>query len=416
MRVYVVCPLFPPEPIVSSQTTADIATGLAERGHDVIVFTGFPNRPAGQLYPGYRRRLLARQRLPNGVQVVRCFATLSPESRMISRFLENVTFGLTTAWALLRSPRPDVIYANTWPIFAAGLMALVARLWRVPLVTIVQDVYPESLVSQQRLRADSVPARLMRRIDRSIARSSRQVIALSTFFLDLYRTDRQVPTDRLHLVRNWIDGQRVRPDDQRAAEVRERLGIPHDAVVMAYGGNIGVAAGVETVIESFRNLIDIPNLYLLIAGEGSRLAACQQLADTIGNPHVRFYVPWPEAETSMLLASANLMILPTRGRQSQASVPSKLIAYMLAARPVLALSLPHTDLADVIEQSDCGWLIEPDQPAQLAAKIRDIVSHTASQWQWRGQSGRAFALKHLTRESCLPRIIEIVESAAVHRS
>ena len=58
------------------------------------------------------------------------------------------------------------------------------------------------------------------------------------------------------------------------------------------------------------------------------------------------------------------MILPTRGQQSLASVPSKLIAYMLAARPVIALALPHSDLAQVIEESHCGWVVPPDQPVQ----------------------------------------------------
>ena len=56
------------------------------------------------------------------------------------------------------------------------------------------------------------------------------------------------------------------------------------------------------------------------------------------NPRIRFYSPWPAAETSPALSAADILILPTQGRQSSASIPSKLIAYMLASRPVLALA------------------------------------------------------------------------------
>jgi colanic acid biosynthesis glycosyl transferase WcaI len=62
MRVHVISPVFLPEPIVSAQTTLQIAQALAERNHDVTVITSFPNRPAGRLYPGYRRTLYRCER------------------------------------------------------------------------------------------------------------------------------------------------------------------------------------------------------------------------------------------------------------------------------------------------------------------------------------------------------------------
>ena len=50
MRIAYVTQRFPPEPGFLPATIAD---GLAERGHEVHVLTGFPNYPDGKLQAGY---------------------------------------------------------------------------------------------------------------------------------------------------------------------------------------------------------------------------------------------------------------------------------------------------------------------------------------------------------------------------
>jgi len=130
------------------------------------------------------------------------------------------------------------------------------------------------------------------------------------------------------------------------------------------------------------------------------------------HPRIRFYTPWPTAETSRALSAADILILPTRGRQSLASIPSKLIAYMLASRPVLALSLPESDLAQIVRRSGCGWVIAPDQPGELADMIREILGQSKSALRSRGLAGREYALSNFTGDVCLPKIEAIIRQAA----
>jgi colanic acid biosynthesis glycosyl transferase WcaI len=144
------------------------------------------------------------------------------------------------------------------------------------------------------------------------------------------------------------------------------------------------------------------------------LAACRSLAREVSVDRISFHTPWPAEETSKVLGAADVLILPTRGSQSLVSMPSKLISYMLAARPIIALSLPQTDLAEVVEQSGCGWIVEPDRPDLLATKIKEAMASGPATLVQRGRAGREFALQQFTREECLPRVIEIVEKAAHH--
>lgn len=411
MRILIVSPVFPPEPVVSAQTSAQVAAELAARGHDVTVLTAFPSRPAGKLYPGYCRTLYHRERGDAGYRLLRCFSILSAESRMLSRFAENLSFGLTSGWVIFWQPKPDVIYANTWPIFAAGILALIARLRRISLVISVQDVYPESLVAQGRLSVTNILTILFRKIDRAIAHSSRGVIVISERFAQIYRDDRQVPAQNVHVVPNWADERQIVPDDG-GVELRAEVGIGEKEFLLVYGGNIGAAAGVEGVIQALGRLPDVSRPHFLIAGAGPRLANCRILAEAIAPAHVTFYTPWPADKTSPVYAAADVLVLPTQGTQSLVSVPSKLIAYMLSARPIIAQAISGSDLANTIQEAGCGWVVEPGQPDLLADAIREAMRLPPDELHQRGQAGRRYALQRLTRAACLPHVIAILEEAA----
>lgn len=379
------------------------------------VVTSFPSRPGGKIYPGFRRALYTHRRLPAGYEIARCFSVPSSASSAASRLLENIVFGLSSAVLLAALPRPDVIYSNTWPVFASGLMMLVAALRRIPYVVSIQDVYPESFSAQGRGARTGLAYRVMYWIDRQVAARARHVLVISEAFADIYVHDRGIPRERLSVVPNWVNGGEQSCCPEEAAALRRRFSIPPDEFLAAYGGNIGVAAGVETFVRAFAHTGE--NVSGLIAGEGSRLETCRKLAGEIGQERnapqrISFLSPWPVELTMPLYQAADLLVLPTQGSQSMASAPSKMIRYMLSGRPILAAGLPGSDLAHLIEASQCGWLIPPDDPVALAEKISQIQALPRAEIQQRGQSGRRYAIDHLTSEVCLPKVVRLIEAAA----
>jgi colanic acid biosynthesis glycosyl transferase WcaI len=411
MRIIIVSSNFPPEPVVSSITSTQLAYFLAAKGHSVLVVTGFPSRPKGKLYSGYKRRIFQYESTLEGFRIIRCFGFLSSKSTVWSRFLENISLGVTCGWIVLTARRPDAIFAKTWPIFASGILAVIAKVRGIKLILNIQDLYPESLFAQKRISQNGVISRGLMAIDRWNAKVSSAVVVPTPSFAAVYRQSRRVPSEKLHFVPNWINCKSIVADDVRGAAFREKLRIPINAKMVLYGGNVGAAAGVETVIESFRYLKKIENLYLTIAGDGTNIRACQNMALGMDHPRIRFYTPWPAAETSQALSAADILILPTRGQQSLASIPSKLISYMLSARPVLAMSLSESDLARVVHKSGCGWVVDPDQPELLAEMLEKILCQPEAALRSRGLAGRLYALSNFTGDACLPKFAEIIKDA-----
>jgi len=82
---------------------------------------------------------------------------------------------------------------------------------------------------------------------------------------------------------------------------------------------------------------------------------------------------------------------------------------MLSGRPIIAASLPETELNYLIKESRCGWVIPPDDPEALAIAIEEVKTAGLEERNRRGWSGRDFALKHLTADTNLPKLIKIIE-------
>lgn len=408
MKVLVVSCVYPPEPVTSAVTSAGVAEMLRGQGYEVTVLAPFPNRPQGSIYPEYARRPWKIERSTQGLKLIRCFATVSKRSSMVSRFSENVSFGISSGLAALFARRPDLIYSNTWPLLAAGILVFVAWLRRIPIVMSVQDLYPESLVSQGRVRVNSILARFLERADRSIASRTAALLTPAQTFAQLYRESRRIPEDRVHCMPNWIDPALLECAATREA-CRKDLGIPSDSFVYVYSGNVGAAARLDRFIAAIAARGGDERF--LIAGSGSNLAACQEASRQCRAGSVLFHTRYPQSETAQVLKAADVLLLPTHGEQALASMPSKLVWYMLAARPILAVADPDSELAEVIRSADCGWVVDSTRLDELNPTL-DVVSAASPRERAElGENGLRFAQAHFTGAACLPRLQAILNQS-----
>jgi len=117
-----------------------MAKKFSSIGHQVKVVTSFPSHPGGKIYPGYKNRLFSKETPKNGFEVIRCFTAPSSKSSFLSRFTENIIFGISSTIYILFMPRVDMIHSDTWPVFATGLMSLMARIRRIPYIVRVVNL------------------------------------------------------------------------------------------------------------------------------------------------------------------------------------------------------------------------------------------------------------------------------------
>jgi len=410
MHILIISAVFPPEPVTSSITSEHIAIGLVKAGHQVTVITGYPSRPSPDMFSDNLASYSTRERNKDGVYVIRVKSYKSKKSTAMVRLLENISFGINS---LLKTipVKPDVVYSNSWPIFATGMISLWCSMKHIPIIVSVQDIHPESPIQLGKLPPHGMITDIMRAIDTRISQKAAALVAISENFAEFYRTVRKVDPSNIHMIPNWLDADEITPSDRENAFRTKYSFDPKEFIVM-YVGNIGSVAGVEIMVEVANILRQTPYLQFVIVGDGSGRDECKSLAKKYQLSNVQFIGSIPREELSNAQAIADVLVLPTRPGGAMNSVPSKLISYMMAQRAILAAVDKQSDTARIINAVGCGSCVEPGDSNAMAAQILNW-QQSKDTLHTMGIKGREYAIEQFSRQICVPKIVKIIEN--VHR-
>jgi hypothetical protein len=137
---------------------------------------------------------------------------------------------------------------------------------------------------------------------------------------------------------------------------------------------------ISTLPEALRKAAtDLSSLRILFHANGPAYARLQTLVKaatagkTAGMPEVCFSkaLPGPEWETVMQQAAIALVTMAPGGAETV--MPSKTYSAMVAGQAILAICPRQSDLADLIQKHDCGWVVEPGDADGLARVLADIT-------------------------------------------
>lgn len=410
MKIMFICAIFPPEPAPAGIMARKLAARLVQAGHTVTMIVPFPNRPGGVLYPGFRRRMISRTVSEEGYTVVRCANWLiGARRRPLDRILENITFGMSSTWAGLREGRPDLMIVETWPLFAMSFSWLLARTWRVPYFYYVQDVYPEAAEESRMLRAGGWISRLLRRWDRVLCRHSATVITISEAMRDLLADNRKLSGECFSVLPNWVD-ESLFPEWQGQGTWRASQGIPQDAFVAVFAGTLGHVSGADVLIDVADVLKTDPKILLVAIGEGVRKQFMQDEAGRRRLENIRLLPFQPPEQVPEVQASCEVALLTMQQNTSNTSVPSKLITYLAAARPVVCAARSDSAVARTVREANAGLVVPPGNARAIADAILTLKSDPSAAREM-GRNGRQYFEEHFTLNRAFETFSRILHSA-----
>ena len=410
MKITFICAIFPPEPAPAGMMARQLAARLVQAGHTVTMIVPFPNRPAGVVYPGYRRSLMSRTVSEEGFTIVRCPNWLiGAQRRPLDRILENITFGMSSMWAALRGGRPDLMIVETWPLFAMSFSWLAARILKAPYLYYVQDVYPEAAEESSMLKAGGWISRLLRGWDRLLCRQSASVITISEAMRDLLVENRRLPSRCFSVLPNWAD-ESLFPEWDGQRTWRASQGIPEDAFVAVFAGTLGHVSGADVLIDAADLLKSEPGILLVAIGEGVRKQFMLDEAARRGLKNIRMLPFQPAERVPEVQASCNVALLTMQQNTSNTSVPSKLITYLAASRPVVCAARSDSAVAQTVLDASAGLVVPPGNARAIADAILRLRRDPSAAVQM-GRSGRQYFEEHLTLSRAFETFSRILNSA-----
>lgn len=397
-KILILSCVFPPEPVVSANLSLDIATALEENSYSVTVISPKPTRPLGFKFDTQNKRKYSFKHI-----VLDSYTY--PESKLFGRMKESYSLGIAFAKYIKQNHHAiDVIYQNTWPLFSQLFVINVAKKYNIPVITHVQDIYPESLTNKLPLVISSIIYKFLLPLDKKILSNSNKVICISENMKKQLSVSRNLRENKFTIVTNWQNEQdfiNYKNNSQLKTHGNQEF-------VFMYLGNNGPVAGVEFLIESFFKA-NISNSKLIIAGSGSKTNDCKKLAKKLDLKNVDF-IEVPEGKVPEIQDLADVMLLPVKKNGAYSSIPSKLPAYMFSGKAIIGSLDLDSDAAKAIIDADAGIIVEPENHEQLIKAMREMADSSNEKIKEKGENAFNYAMKNFSKTEGVRKIINIISN------
>lgn len=411
MRFLLINQHYPPDPAPTGTLLSELARTLAARGHEITVLTGRPT------YDEARETKLPRIEVCDGVRVVRL--PIFPRTAGIwGRVAHYTSFAFSILGAGFRERRPNAILAFSSTPLGGGLSTLLlSRARGIPFVYCVQDVYPEIAVAVGVLRPGFL-SWIARCIEGATWKSAHRLVLIG-HDLEQSARSRGVHPDKIAVIPNWADPERIRPVSGRA--IRREAGVGDEDFVVGYAGNFGRSQDLETILEAARLIEENiertrdkgwrPVKFLLVGG-GTRAQEIREYARRWGS--VRVLPLQRESRVSEVLSAADVSLVPLRKGLARLSVPSKIYSIVASGRAVGAAVDPGSEVERIIREAECGFCVDPGDAKSLAREILHLAKDAERVTRY-GQNARAWAERHGTLEQAANAYESLLVRAASKR-
>lgn len=399
MRVLILSQYFFPEPLFKP---GELASDLKRRGHSVSVITGFPNYPKGEVYPGYRTKLIQRDMF-EGMPVIRCALFPSHDNSSFKRSLNFFSFMLSSLLGGFFVGPCDVIYVFHPPLTIGVSAWLIGKLKRASVVYDVQDVWPESGVWSGMLK-DSLVVNILHVLEKFVYERMTHILVVTREAKENLM-GKGVAAGKLTVASHWVDEESYsKPDDQRCHAIRREYGF-EGRFVLLFAGNIGLVQGLDTILRSAKLLVGFPEVLFVFVGDGTDKARLMSLAEEWGLTNTLFLQNQPIDDIKNFMACADVLILHlNQSAAAKMSIPTKTFAYMAAARPILAAVEGAT--AEMIESAKAGCVVLPENPEAMAKAILELKKLTRGARDAMGLAG----LRYLRSNHSKKKVLDAYES------
>lgn len=316
--------------------------------------------------------------------------------------LAPVGRGQLKKWGLLFSSIPallrlrnqyELIFVSGYRII--GLTAvLIGKLLRKPVVLKADSQgemsgnFFEAGLQKFGIAKSSFAFRSFLHIRNSILRKADAFSAISPAIAAEWKAS-GIPSEKVHLIPNSVDTSRFFPvDGTQKRFLREKLGLPPDAIIVIYTGRLVSYKGLPLLLKVWNEIRrDVDQTLLILAGTGGLdIHNCEDELREYTKAHgMEDHVKFTGAVQNVweYLQASDLFVFPTEND----AFPSSLVEAMACGLPVIAT--PVGAIESIVVDGETGVLIEPSNFEQLFQALHVLLTDRAAAARMGGAASQA---------------------------
>ena len=231
---------------------------------------------------------------------------------------------------------------------------------------ILRDIFPEWAVDMGLLLRGFI-YRYFKRVE-SFQYMQADTIGVQTpSNLDYFHSRQKKFTGEMQVLNNWLSEAqigdcRIRLDETSLSGRK----------IFVYTGNIGIAQGMDILVDLAKKLHDDNRIGFVFVGRGTAVKKIKQKAKDYGLQNCLFFDEIDPDEIPGLLAQCNVGLVALDPRHRNDNIPGKFLAYMQAGLPVLANINAQNDLERVINDNNVGKVVNDNSLEKLTQFAREL--------------------------------------------
>lgn len=277
----------------------------------------------------------------------------------------------------------DLILYSTPPITFNKLISKIKEKYGAKSYLLLKDIFPQNAVDMGMLKKDSIMFNFFRKKEKKLYALSDYIGCMSPANLRFVKVHNpEIPDNKLEICPNSIDikANTIHPDKKA---IRREFGIPEDAMVFVYGGNLGKPQGIDFLLDVLKTNVDKLDRYFLIVGKGTEYNKISEWVTSLGVKNVKLLPFVPKEKYNYLISSGDVGLVFLDRRFTIPNFPTRVMGYLLHRMPVLSATDPVTDVGTLVEENGCGFWVESGD----LAKFNDCIEWFVVNQDQLGQMG-----------------------------
>lgn len=361
MRIALIADTFPPLRTSGAVQLRDLSREFVRQGHALTV-----------LLPSADQKVPWQVEEVEGFQIWRFKAPRTKDIDYVRRTLGE----LIMPFVMLRNLRKSPLFRQKWDgvvwyapsIFHGPLVSTLKKVSACKSYLIIRDIFPEWAVDMGLMGRG-----LAYRFFDAVARyqySVADVIGVQTPGNRRYFDNWQrQPGRKLEVLQNWLE----KPAKARCP-IRVNETPLSGRKVFVYAGNMGIAQGVDIMLDLAEQLRSRSDVGFLFVGRGSDAARLKASAKNRKLHNVLFFDEIHPDEIPDLCAQCSAGIVALDPRHKSHNIPGKFLTYMQSGLPVLASINAGNDLAQMIREEQVGQVCESNRVGELLQLVLKLLA------------------------------------------
>lgn len=283
----------------------------------------------------------------------------------------------------------DLVIYSTPPITFCNAIEFVKKRDGAKTYLLLKDIFPQNAVDLGMMSKSGIKGliyKVFRNKEKKLYRISDYIGCMSQANVEyVLKHNPEINPEKVEICPNSVEVVDMSVDKKARDEIRRKYDIPIDKKVFVYGGNLGKPQGIDFMIECLKSQEKNKEVYFLIVGDGTEYGKIEAYVENDKPTNVRLMKRLPKEDYDKMVAACDVGMIFLDHRFTIPNFPSRLLSYMQAKIPVLAVTDPNTDIGKVIVDGGFGWWCESDDVKEfynLVQNASNLSDFQIREWSY----------------------------------